>query len=402
MFLCEGTTALVFWWWLGPVKERDIAAPAHLGALVAARPRIQAMMQDVLTAGLLPKQPLETRLAAVMETATSTYLEALGGEDRDAAKLYVQKAAQAADEAWQQAVDGHNGPVGTNPTVSELEHPSSAPQDDDSNDMDFSSTPRKSRLSAPQLQAQLSWLSDRIRLRRLKNALRSKGAWQQVPRREDLCHTHVSHKWLYHLDACAGSVLTPRDCITNVQKRLGNREWTSFGQCRFCGSFLDPQVEHGETCSTVEATRGHFACVHAVLGGLKLADPSISTEPRGLTATQSRAADLSLPLLSQDAVRPWVCAASPNAAAARGDAQAAFDRKLSDYRHQVPDLRNQGIHHRPLVWTADGRPHPAVTRTLQHAADIASSRNGQQMSAKLHQHRWKHEIQMSSFAGEQP
>ena len=66
-----------------------------------------------------------------------------------------QKAAQAGDEAWQQTVDGHNGPSVTNPTVSELEHPSSASQDDDGDDMDFSSNPRKSRLSAPQLQAQL-------------------------------------------------------------------------------------------------------------------------------------------------------------------------------------------------------------------------------------------------------
>ena len=31
---------------------------------------------------------------------------------------------------------------------------------------------------------------------------------------------------LYHLDACAGSVLTPRDCITNVQKKIGNRLWS--------------------------------------------------------------------------------------------------------------------------------------------------------------------------------
>ena len=65
-------------------------------------------------------------------------------------------AAQAADAAWQQTIDGHNGPSVTNPTVSELEHPSSATQDDGSDDLDFSPAPRKSRLSAPQLQAQLS------------------------------------------------------------------------------------------------------------------------------------------------------------------------------------------------------------------------------------------------------
>ena len=42
----------------------------------------------------------------------------------------------------------------------------------------------------------------------------------------------------------------------------------------------------------------------------------------------------SLSLLSQDAARLWMCVGSPNAAAARGDAaQAAFDRKLSNFRH---------------------------------------------------------------------
>ena len=32
-------------------------------------------------------------------------------------ELHVQKAAQAADEAWQQTVDGHNGPCVTNPNI---------------------------------------------------------------------------------------------------------------------------------------------------------------------------------------------------------------------------------------------------------------------------------------------
>ena len=84
--------------------------------------------------------------------------------------------------------------------------------------------------------------------------------------------------------------------------------------------------------------------------------------------------------------------ASSNAAAARGDAaQAAFDRKISYCRREIPDLGVLGIVCRPLVWTADGRPHPAVTHTLQYAADIAACFNGQQMSAKTLQHRWKHE-----------
>ena len=102
-----------------------------------------------------------------------------------------------------------------------------------------------------------------------------------MSRIEDLCHTYVSHKWLYHFDACAGSVLAPRNFIINAEKRLGNGAYTGFGRCRLCGSLLDSQLEHGETCSTAEATRGHYACVHVCLGGLKLADPGVTTELPG-------------------------------------------------------------------------------------------------------------------------
>ena len=106
-----------------------------------------------------------------------------------------------------------------------LEHPGSASHDEDSEDMDFSA-PRKSRPSAPQLRAQLSLLTDWTRLRRLKSTFLSRRAWQQVTRIQDLCHTHVSHKC--HLDACAASVLTPHDNITNVHERLGNRRGQDF------------------------------------------------------------------------------------------------------------------------------------------------------------------------------
>ena len=78
----------------------------------------------------------------------------------------------------------------------------------------------------------------------------------------------------------------------------------------------------------------------------------------------------SLPLLSPDAVRPWTCAWPPplQRQPAGDAAQAAFARKQSYYRKEIGELRQQNIHHRPLVWSADGRPHPAVTRTLQYVA----------------------------------
>ena len=141
----------------------------------------------------------------------------------------------------------------------------------------------------------------------LESTLLSKGTWQQVTRIEDLCHTHVSHKRLYHLVACAASVLTPHDYITNVQKRLGNRAWTGFGEFRLCA----PSWTHSWNMTRLAASpklRGDTMHAFTLWG---VADPGITSEARGLTASQSRPADISLRLLSQDAAPPWMCVSPP-------------------------------------------------------------------------------------------
>ena len=108
------------------------------------------MIQDAVRQAFSLEQILEGRLSEVIDTATSTYLSSLDTDEQATLKLYVQKAAQAAEEDWQQTVAGLHGLGVANPTIASLEHPAS--QDEDSDDMDFSA-PRKSRLSAPQLQA---------------------------------------------------------------------------------------------------------------------------------------------------------------------------------------------------------------------------------------------------------
>ena len=210
-------------------------------------------------------------------------------------------------------------------------------------------------------------------------------------------HKEVSHKRLFHLDLQSGDVLAQTDFVSNVQKRLGNNILGGDIVCRLCGSHLDPQVDHAEICCTAEATRGHYAVVQALVQGIKLADPAVTTEPTGLTRSGRRPADI----LTSAAVPGKmaaldVCVASPIAAAAKGDAaESAFKRKLQKYKDDIPDLSRAGIIFRPLIWTADGRPHPAVVRTLRHAADIAVTRNGQQASASQLVSRWKHSIQIA-------
>ena len=106
---------------------------------------------------------------------------------------------------------------------------------------------------------------------------------------------------------------------------------------------MDPQLEHAETCSTAEATRGHCACVHAVVCGMKLADRGITTEPTLLTASRSTPADIfTTAAVPGRSAALDVCVASI-AAAARGDAaQAVFRPKLSHYKNEIGQLRATG------------------------------------------------------------
>ena len=52
------------------------------------------MIRDAVLAGLL-----QTRLSEVIETAISTYLSALEKDEQATARLFIQRAAQAADES---------------------------------------------------------------------------------------------------------------------------------------------------------------------------------------------------------------------------------------------------------------------------------------------------------------
>ena len=66
--------------------------------------------------------------------------------------------------------------------------------------------------------------------------------------------------------------------------------------------------------------------------------------------------------------------------------------KVRRYSHVIPQPAAAGIVFRPLVWTADARPHPAAVRTLKYAASLAATRSGVQADASSLLSRWKHEV----------
>ena len=227
--------------------------------------------------------------------------------------------------------------------------------------------------------------------------MRNQANWAQLERLKDLRHPEVSHRWILHLDSRLGTVMASCDYVLNVQRRLGARICKAELTCRLCGALMDAQLEHSDCCESAGATRGHYAVVQPLLKFIKLADAAATTEVRGLTDTQSRPADI---FTSAAAPRRRaaldVCVASPNSAAAAGDAaEAAFRRKLGRYRQEIPQLRQAGIIYRPLVWTSNGRPHPAVTRTLHFVAKQAANRTGQDAEAARMLARCNHEIQVA-------
>ena len=247
------------------------------------------------------------------------------------------------------------------------------------------------------LQRELTKLHDRTRLRAWEATLRQQCDWGQLETLKDLRHEHVSNKWIWHLDSRRGTVLAPSDYVFNVQRRLGARINEREIACGLCGTPLDPMLEHSDCCDTAGATRGHYAIVRELLRGLKLADPTATTEPRELTTTQSRPADiLTTAAVPGRSAALDVRVASPNASIAAGDvAEAAFRRKLRRYRREIPELAAAGIAFRPMVWTTNGRPHPAVTRTLHFAAEQAANRSDLGADAKALLSNWRHEIQIA-------
>ncbi len=386
---------------LGWRRARDVARAANLGALIMTIPKVRSMSAAAVRAGLLPEGGIEELLVGQVHEVEDVYLSDLDEAERERARDFLGKAKRAAEEQWRRVLIG-SGAEGVPAPQANVEYSSAGTpalqgnaDETDGGQTDPENASR--RLASPHLQKELSRLLDCTRLRALESKLRAQCHWEQLDRLKELRHKETSHQWLWHLDSTKGSVLAEADYIVDVQKRLGARICEGELACRLCGAPLGPQLEHSEVCATAEATRGHYACVRALVEGFRLADPAVTTEPRGLTDTMARPADI----LTNAAVPGRgaaldVCVASPNAAAALGDAaDAAFRRKLRKYRRIIPQLARAGIALRPLVWTSEGRPHPAATRTMRYAARLAAARGGSEATAAEIAQRWRHEVQIA-------
>ena len=382
---------------LGWRAAATTALPANLAALVLGAPKIKFMAKAATTAGLIPAGLMESMLDTKVASVRANFLNELHEVEKVKAEAFLDRAVQSSNDAWE-ALGRGSGPSGANAPLADATYVSDGqvptiPAHD--GDEGVTQTEAGSRsINTSHVQGQLARLLDCTRTRKLEEVLAAKCMWSQLRRLKELRHKETCHSWLWHINPVCGSVMAETDYVLNVQKRLGAKVLHTECFCRVCGKLLDPCLNHSEVCAIGEATRGHYAVVRSLVDGIRIADPAVTTEPRGLTRTQARPADVftSAAVPGRSAALD-VCITSPDSAAAGADAaESAFRRKLTHYADVIPELRSAGIAFRPMIWTADGRPHPAVTRTLKFAAGIAARRQGGGEATPGMMARWRHEI----------
>ena len=388
---------------LGRRRATSIALPACLASAVLTTPKLATLAGAIDRAGLIPGHLIVDHYAARTGEIKDNFLGGLSSSDAAKALDFLNRVADAAQDRWASQCSGTLKAGSKAPRVdtesleegeAKISEEIRAAQNDGREDeerVDFGE--QGSRFNTAHVQRELCLLTDRAELGRVLADLAAQGRWPQIRRIRGLMHKETSHDWLWKINHVEGSVLAEPDFIINLQKRLGASIIECEACCRRCGAPLDAELCHSEVCATAAATRGHYAVVHALADGLRLADPSLTTEAPGLTLTSLRPADiLTTAALPGRSAALDVMVTSPENCAAGDDARtAAFRGKLRKYARILEELRQAGIAFRPMIWTSDGVPHPAVVRSLQVAADKASRRMGADAKSGLLK-RWKHEI----------
>eukprot|EP00973_Karenia_brevis_P091402 12407308-Karenia_brevis.AAC.1 len=102
---------------------------------------------------------------------------------------------------------------------------------------------------------------------------------------------------------------------------------------------------------------------------------SVTLEIQGLVEnSRARPADVftQAAIPGRDAALDVTIAAQDASGAGLDCCATAYQRKLDHYRGILNSLSESGIAFRPMVWSAEGRPHPVVNRVLGFAAEIAA------------------------------
>ena len=389
----------------GVLREFDIVQVRATG--LGGVGLISANLASIIMAMSCVFQPsdLIQELESAQQRALSHTRRLLGPHEQQLLEELLGAAAERAATDWQNLRAGRTPARGLAPRVAHS-RVESAPEPDDGQDVamravleaghlraepdEMGRTLAASTLSGPHLQREIGLLVEATSFNEFFK--RASEADDRTARRlTELLDGGTSHDWLWKVNPCEGSRLAEEDYLLALGSRLG-AELVPAGEvsCALCGEMLDAAAAHGLCCSKAESTRGHYAVVGAVADGLVLADPALQTEVRGLVPTSDLPADiLTNAALPGTQTALDITIAAPDAHHAGPDAcAAAYRRKMRRYSDILPALRRAGVIFQPLVWSAEGRPHPATVRILECALRMVRARRGEEAVAEL-RGRWR-------------
>ena len=385
---------------VGMGRAATTAAAAHLASLTAAMPKVADLAQAGATAGLFSAEDLMSEMRGMRAKACELVNAALPAEDRDQLETLLTQADERCSQDWRAlraAQPAARGPapraqslgsevpagLSARRSVRESGHARAEPDE-------LGRPVAAAACATPHLQREISLLLESVAVDAFLDRIAvedDKGARRMA----ELLDKHTCHDWLWKIDPRHGSRLAEADFLACLASRLGASVIPAgLVQCRQCGEILDAGVTHASCCAPAESTRGHYAVVAAVTEGLSLADPTLQTEVHGLLTTGERPADiLTTAAIPGATAAVDVTIASQDAMHAGTDACAtAHRRKMNRYRHILPALRRAGVIFQPLVWSAEGRPHPATVRVMESALRMVRTRKGAEAAADFRD-RWR-------------
>ena len=161
--------------------------------------------------------------------------------------------------------------------------------------------------------------------------------------------------------------------LTAVRLRLGAKHVDTPFACQSCGrAVFDSCATHALCCAPGVATRGHHDVRDELLDFVRLVDATAEPEVLGLVASAPgvRPADILTSALASGLDTALdVGVASPFAQGAGEDCAETYRRrKLARYAPFAPQLADEGVVYRPLIWTSFGREHAETSSALLRIA----------------------------------
>ena len=363
---------------MGFRQVMESALPAFCASRVAARPLVASLGEALAAAGLLPVSTLMASYDERTQAAVERLVNRLTPDGGERVREIIADSADAAAEGWARLLGG--GAVGRHPTDARRA-PGGDLVDDAGVEDPESGMAGGGAAGAPGLQRRLMQVLDAEKVDRLSEHLLESHLWSAARRIRELRDPGANHDWLWGLHRAHGNCMPQEEYLAAVRLRVGAHFTEEPVVCGACGkAVMDRCGAHALCCASAESTVGHYKVRDSVHELVALADPSAETEVEGLIPSRPyrRPADF-----LTSAARPGSLAAldigvkAPDAVGAGDDCVEAMRRaKMAEYAAELPELEEQGVYYRPLIFSAYGRPHPDATAIMTTIAKRAARRRG--------------------------